>query len=90
VLDEMTTAARFLLDAVWLFVEPLFWSALAFALIALALKGRGALEAAHAPPAKHESPCLSRHRPAAGGPTTCPGGWDHRSDGRSLRPCCDA
>ena len=46
VLDEDHHGSLFLLDVVWLFVEPLFWSALAFALIALALKGRGALEAA--------------------------------------------
>lgn len=45
-LDDMTALATFVIDIVWLLVEPLFWSALAFALLAFALKGRGALEAA--------------------------------------------
>jgi sterol desaturase/sphingolipid hydroxylase (fatty acid hydroxylase superfamily) len=46
VLDDMNALATFVIDIVWLLVEPLFWSALAFALLAFALKGRGALEAA--------------------------------------------
>lgn len=45
-LDDMTALATFVIDIVWLLVEPLFWSALVFALLAFAFKGRGALEAA--------------------------------------------
>lgn len=45
-LDEIAALARFVIKIGWLFVEPLIWSALAFALLAVALKGRSALEAA--------------------------------------------
>jgi sterol desaturase/sphingolipid hydroxylase (fatty acid hydroxylase superfamily) len=45
-LADVLEAATFLLKFAWLVIEPLFWSAVAFALVALALKGRGALEAA--------------------------------------------
>jgi len=43
VLDEITALARFVINISWLLIEPLIWSALAFALLAVALKGRGAL-----------------------------------------------
>ena len=45
-LDDVTAVGWFLVRLAWLVVEPLFWSALAFALLAVALKGRDALEAA--------------------------------------------
>lgn len=45
-LYDVLELGRFLARVAWLLVEPLAWSALAFALLAIALKGRGALEAA--------------------------------------------
>jgi len=43
---DVTAALWFTIRVAWLILEPLFWSAVAFGLIALALKGRGAIEAA--------------------------------------------
>jgi sterol desaturase/sphingolipid hydroxylase (fatty acid hydroxylase superfamily) len=46
VLENVTGLIAFLAKMAWLFIEPLFWPALAFGLLAVVVKGREALEAA--------------------------------------------
>jgi sterol desaturase/sphingolipid hydroxylase (fatty acid hydroxylase superfamily) len=46
VLESVIETIRFIARVVWLVGEPLFWSALAFGLLAVVVKGREALEAA--------------------------------------------